>query len=166
MISGGLRIARVDCDVELDICYRFDLEGYPTIMVLHDNYAYEYDGEPNVESFLEYILNQDYLESPHKVEFGRDRSYWELFRIAIGRVGYELVFLMHHVYALIGFGDIHIAIKLVGVFFIVIIPCMLLCVAFIFMGEEENTDEHKKVEATEKKGPKAEWIIFNNTLIS
>lgn len=125
-------------------------------MVLHENYAYEYVGEPNVESFLENILNQDYMFSPHKVEFGRTRTFWEMFKIIIGRVGYELIFLMHHCYALIGFGDIHIGIKLIGVFVVVIIPCMLLCIVFIFMDEPEYTDEHKKVEEAERKGPKAE----------
>lgn len=91
----------------------------------------------------------------HKVEFGRSRTYWELFKIIVGRVGYELVFTMNYCYALIGFGDIHIVIKLIGVLIVVIIPCMLLCIAFIFMDEPEYTEEHKKVEV-ERKGPKAE----------
>lgn len=57
VIEGGLRIARVDCEEELDICYRFDLDGYPTLMVLNENIAYEFDGELSVEGFLEYIIN-------------------------------------------------------------------------------------------------------------
>lgn len=85
--------------------------------------------------------------SPRKVEFGRDRTVWELFKIIIGRVGYEIIFLINHCFALIGFRDIPMVIKMVGVLIVVVIPCMLLCVAFFFIGEEESTEEeYQKVK--------------------
>ena len=49
-------------------------------------------------------------------------------------------------------------IKALVTFVVVIVPCMMMCIAFCFMGDEdeENIVEAKKVEEIEKKGPKAE----------
>ena len=52
------KLARVNCDVEIEICRRFMVDRYPTLKVFHDGEPYVYTGERLYPSIIEVMTRQ------------------------------------------------------------------------------------------------------------
>ena len=53
-LVGNVRAATVDANAESELAARFAVNGYPTILLLADGRAYEYEGERTADALLEF----------------------------------------------------------------------------------------------------------------
>jgi protein disulfide-isomerase A1 len=51
-LGGLVKLAKVDCTVNEDICNRFGVRGYPTIKIFHDQVPSEYTGDRTAEAIV------------------------------------------------------------------------------------------------------------------
>tara|TARA_B110000261_G_C13045911_1_gene342233 strand:+ start:1066 stop:1428 length:363 start_codon:yes stop_codon:yes gene_type:complete len=52
-----IKIEKVDCDNNEQLCQTARIEGYPTIRLEHDSSISDYNGARETESMLEYLKN-------------------------------------------------------------------------------------------------------------
>ena len=52
-----IKIEKVDCDKNEQLCQTARIEGYPTIRLEHNNSSSDYNGARETESMLEYLKN-------------------------------------------------------------------------------------------------------------
>ena len=45
----------VDCDKNTEIADKFNVSGYPTIKLVHNNKIYDYDAKPNVDTLTQFL---------------------------------------------------------------------------------------------------------------
>lgn len=45
----------IDCDQDADTANKFDVTGYPTIKLVHNNKIYDYDAKPNKDTLLQFL---------------------------------------------------------------------------------------------------------------
>ncbi|KAJ2959631.1 hypothetical protein NQZ79_g4932 [Umbelopsis isabellina] len=57
-LSGTVKLAKVDCTVEQDICTGQDVKGYPTIKVFRNGVPSEYGGPRQADGIVSYMKKQ------------------------------------------------------------------------------------------------------------
>ena len=58
-----LNIGKVDCtdDVNMELCVQFKVNGYPTLLLLHEDKFYKYKGSRDYDSLINFALGKDKL---------------------------------------------------------------------------------------------------------
>ena len=51
-----LKIAKVDCTVEADVCSKLDVKGYPTLKVFRDGQHSEFKGARTADAIVSYLV--------------------------------------------------------------------------------------------------------------
>ena len=56
-----LNIGKVDCtdDVNIELCVQFKVNGYPTLILLHEDKYYKYKGPRDYKSLTNFALGKD-----------------------------------------------------------------------------------------------------------
>ena len=69
-LDGIVKVGGVDCTQEIELCDKFNVFGYPTIMYMEEKVgAVKYEGRREHESLVDYITSEDYnLDQDNKVE--------------------------------------------------------------------------------------------------
>ena len=58
--DGNSGLAAVDCDAHKDLCHKYDVRGYPTILVFKKDGKYEeYDGSQSAKKMARYVVNNE-----------------------------------------------------------------------------------------------------------
>ena len=57
----SLNIAKVDCtdDLNLELCVQFKINGYPSLLLLHEDRYYKYKGPRDYDSLINFALGKD-----------------------------------------------------------------------------------------------------------
>ncbi|KAJ3151380.1 protein disulfide-isomerase precursor [Irineochytrium annulatum] len=55
LLDQKIKIAKVDCTVETDVCQKYDVRGYPTLKVFRKGKAAEFKGQRKADSIISYM---------------------------------------------------------------------------------------------------------------
>ncbi len=55
-LKGKVNVAKVDCTTNADVCKRFDVKGYPTLLHLSGGKSYKFKGARTVEELSSFAL--------------------------------------------------------------------------------------------------------------
>ncbi len=53
--SSSIKIAKVDCTVETEVCAEYDVKGYPTLKVFREGASSKYEGARTADSIVSYM---------------------------------------------------------------------------------------------------------------
>jgi len=53
-MTGGVKVAKVNCDVHKGLCSRFSVKGFPTLMMLHKNTLHPYKGARSFQALTDF----------------------------------------------------------------------------------------------------------------
>jgi protein disulfide-isomerase A1 len=54
--NESIKLAKVDCTTEEQICGQYDVKGYPTLKVFRNGHASEYSGPRKTDGIVNYML--------------------------------------------------------------------------------------------------------------
>jgi hypothetical protein len=110
----------VDCTVQKEVCERYDVRGYPLLLVLNGKYKYEYNGVREIEKIY------DFVESGFKLEDKIEKP-------AKGNSLYNFKFIV-----------------LIIMVSVIVFSCAFFIIMFYIMGsDEKEEDEPKEIDPTD-----------------
>lgn len=56
--KAGIKLAKVDCTVEADVCQQYDVNGYPTLKVFRNGVPTDYSGPRKADGIVSYMNKQ------------------------------------------------------------------------------------------------------------
>lgn len=72
-----MRVGKVDCTAEPQICERFGVQSYPTLKVIDQSQFYDYSGNREVNSLLEFVKTGYKVRLEDETPFVSDTSFIE-----------------------------------------------------------------------------------------
>lgn len=57
-VGGSIKLAKVDCTVEQDLCGQYGIKGYPTLKVFRSGSPTDYSGPRKADGIISYMLKQ------------------------------------------------------------------------------------------------------------
>ena len=124
---------------------KFEIQGFPTIVVVKDGKYYQYVGNRTEENIVKWIENQSYLNlSSHNLTKGRLSKY-EKFILNLKSLVNPLDELVEFLFSLIGINHLPLTLKVIlalclgssPIIFLIII-CVYLC---LFVKDPEDLGE-------------------------
>jgi hypothetical protein len=106
--SQTLNVGRVDCadSDNSGICSAYEIEGYPTLILIKEGMFYKYRGERSVEALEKFALDGGYKKAHQFDEIPRKVEGFELYMKSFNRFLNQLAMSIGMMFDKIGLGDI------------------------------------------------------------
>ena len=101
---------RIDCtnkELNNDVCESFDVEGYPTILFLHNNQTYEYKGGRDMDKMHQFFNLRGYeTVTPTEIPEIRKLEWQERWERGFNRFFRDLGTAIEHIFSFFGLENV------------------------------------------------------------
>mmetsp|Transcript_36191 Transcript_36191/g.35139 ORF Transcript_36191/g.35139 Transcript_36191/m.35139 type:complete len:201 (+) Transcript_36191:160-762(+) len=153
-----LNFGRVDCtDPEnADLCESFDVEGYPSLLLLINNKTYDFKGSRRREELERFINQESYkIQTPREIPEIRRMNWTERVVKHGKKFLVEISSAIEDIFDYLGLGGIPHQLQYTMAGLIFSSPMILICYLIMCMTddeeEEEEPKETKETKETKKK---------------
>jgi len=152
-------VGKVDCTVESDICSRFEVRGYPSLIYLKGNTVYMYKNARQLTNLIQYTVDGYLAEDAASKEMPKKLTFSEKMQKYAAEFFKELGNLVRSLFRKIGMDHLDTNIQYGLALFAFCLPFFFICLAICYCDSPEEEFEapaKAKVASTGKKAEKIE----------
>ena len=135
VVTDDVKVGKVDCTVHSDTCSRFDIKGYPTLILLSGDSFYKYKGARDVTSLASFPAT--YKDADIETgKIAKKLEGMEKIQKMGNSIAEEFKFSIKMLFDKMGMGHIDETIQIAVAILLFTLPIIMLFVLLCFCGDD------------------------------